>query len=312
MVYDEPRNFIGDTHWREPEPIQDGDEIQLDKGVLIQIGEATGKTDQDISGLFEKRKVAPVEEATSPLRTGLPEVPALRKANIAQAAVSQLRPRTLNSLLGTPKGQLGRAALPAKSPFELRNVREVGNEVEERAAKRQRVSHPIARKILSSPVSRLQTPKDKATPEVQHISQDLAVTEPAKPKATAALKKRTSQKKPSNTATVSWPRPETTKHRVLKTNGRAKERDLAPAMKKAPLATRDQPEVINVDSSGPNQEQVTQANRIRIVSSKPRKKLMYRDLIPQVRQAPKDFLEDAPEVTKRKTKNVPTSPDRPF
>lgn len=37
MVYDVPRNFIGDTHWRESQEIQDGDELQLEKGVLSKL-----------------------------------------------------------------------------------------------------------------------------------------------------------------------------------------------------------------------------------------------------------------------------------
>jgi hypothetical protein len=34
MVYDVPRNFIGDTHRRDEGSVQDGDELELEKGRL--------------------------------------------------------------------------------------------------------------------------------------------------------------------------------------------------------------------------------------------------------------------------------------
>ena len=40
MVYDVPRNFVGDTHWREKTELADGDELELETGgVLVQVGE---------------------------------------------------------------------------------------------------------------------------------------------------------------------------------------------------------------------------------------------------------------------------------
>jgi len=56
MVYDEHGNYIGDHHWRSAEEVQDGDELELDKGVLIEVGERMGTTQQDLTNLFEKRK----------------------------------------------------------------------------------------------------------------------------------------------------------------------------------------------------------------------------------------------------------------
>ena len=50
MVYDVSRNYIGDTHWREDELLQDGEDFELDRGILIQVGEATGSPDQALSG----------------------------------------------------------------------------------------------------------------------------------------------------------------------------------------------------------------------------------------------------------------------
>lgn len=303
MVYDESRNFIGDTHWREPEPIQDGDELQLDKGILIQIGEATGKTDQDISGLFEKRKAAPVEDGnTSPATTRRPQVSSPREVRVAPTATSQLMPRTLNSVLGTPKVQLGRAALPAKSPFELRHADGTENGIEKRAAKRQRVSYPGVTTTLSSPASCVQAPSKRARSEVQPVDQEAADNGAIGCRDEVDVPTGKSANKPLNGKTVprqqkGW---ETAKN--PKVNGAPKERNLGPAGKKAPAPTVrlqdrevNRSDVINADSSGrsePSEEPISQGSRLRIVSSKPRKKLMYRDLLPQARQttkAPSDY-----------------------
>ena len=152
MVYDVSRNFVGDTHWRELNSIQDGDDLELDKGVLIQVGESMGSTDQDLSSLFKKRSNP---GAVSPERT-LPVQPAsVATGNSTSVPLSQLRPRTLNSVLGIPKTPLGRAAIPLKSPFQLRlrteNVCDPSAEV--RAAKRQRIETPAERAAIPVPVS---------------------------------------------------------------------------------------------------------------------------------------------------------------
>ncbi len=52
-------NHHRDMHWREDELLQDGDEFELAREIPIQVGEATGSTEQDLTGLFEKRKEAP-------------------------------------------------------------------------------------------------------------------------------------------------------------------------------------------------------------------------------------------------------------
>ncbi|KAI7596190.1 hypothetical protein KC316_g63 [Hortaea werneckii] len=110
MVYDVPRNFIGDTHWTASE-LQDGDELTLDKeGVIVQVAEARWNM-------------------------------ALRRLLLRRPHRRLLE--SLNALLGTPKGPIGKATLPAKSPFELRHrdVNGVENEQWEagRPPKRQRI-----------------------------------------------------------------------------------------------------------------------------------------------------------------------------
>ncbi|KAK5699093.1 hypothetical protein LTR97_006742 [Elasticomyces elasticus] len=147
MVYDVPRNYIGDSHWTGGEALQDGDEVMLDKGgVMVQVAEAVGRTETDLTDLRKSRKKDVGERGSSPPAGG-PQTPATRTINAASRPVTQLKHRSLNALLGTPKGPIGKAALPAKSPFELRheNVENHGWE-EGRPPKRPRVE-PAAEHI---------------------------------------------------------------------------------------------------------------------------------------------------------------------
>ncbi|KAL8733222.1 MAG: hypothetical protein Q9166_002239 [cf. Caloplaca sp. 2 TL-2023] len=177
MVYDVPRNFIGDTHWREPQVIQDGDELELEKGVLIQVGEQVERTETDLSELLEKRKPklasggagdtprdipvtfhtpAEIQPADAPYSTVDRSMPAI---------FSQLRPKSLNALLGRSRGPVGRAALPSKSPAEQRREKEnVSNDIE-RSPKRRRLQHPTnANATVSSPLLR----------KIDHVSEPAA------------------------------------------------------------------------------------------------------------------------------------------
>lgn len=146
MVYDLSKNFIGDHHWCEKDPLQDGDELELDKGVLIQVGDSTGTTIQDLSGLFEKRKKALPDTPGRATPTKLGPVGTTRPIPVQ---LSQLRPKSLNALLGTPKGPLGRATVPSKSPCQLRLEDENARPEEERSVKRQRVETQSERAVLA-------------------------------------------------------------------------------------------------------------------------------------------------------------------
>ena len=142
MVYDVPRNYIGDTHWRDKDPVQDGDEVELDRGILIQVGEILGSVEQDLTELLEKRKKAPevlVNETLPSLApaASLIDLDAVGRAKGRQSTHSQ-RPRPLTALLGTPRGPIGRAAFSTVSPHEKRVHRDQIERSKERIAKRQR------------------------------------------------------------------------------------------------------------------------------------------------------------------------------
>ena len=144
MVYDIPRNYIGDTHWREDYPVQDGDEFELDRPVIVQVGEQVGSVEQDLTGLLEKRhKKDSVLERRPELSSSSPPVPLVASGPRAGNVIpTPLRPKSLNALLGTPKGRIGRASLPKYSPYELRRGVENAERTLQPYAKRQRVESP--------------------------------------------------------------------------------------------------------------------------------------------------------------------------
>ncbi|KAF2742846.1 hypothetical protein M011DRAFT_371337, partial [Sporormia fimetaria CBS 119925] len=135
MVYDTNRNFQGDTYWKDSNAIQEGDELTLDKGIMVEVADAVGVSQTDLTPLFEKTK-KPLQE------NGIPDARPTARPVSRPLAGSQLRHKSLNALLGTPKGPIGKA-LPVKSPFELRmeKEKEKENGSPSRAVKRQKTTH---------------------------------------------------------------------------------------------------------------------------------------------------------------------------
>ena len=279
MVYDVPRNFIGDTYWREDEPVQDGDEFELEKGILIQVGESTGKMDQDLTGIFEKRGKAQAESPAKVVlpHTGLASTAISKAASSAAVASSQLRPRTLNSLLGTPKGALGRATLPTKSPCEQRRERE-NHHFEDRVAKRRRLECSYEQKNVGS-LGILTRETTLAKHQVNEVGTYLR-QEVAKERVTTTSPKKAISKvtKPESRTTVSLdPDGE---QRERSKFGTAEARDSVRQQQR--MAHLEGTATPNTSASGIEEEHERSAQvRLRIASQKPRRKLMYRDLLSQ-------------------------------
>ena len=119
MLYDIPRNFIGDTHWQESNEVEDGDEVTLEKaGVLVQIQERTETLQADLTGLWQSR-----QDKANDTRA---RVIAGQGAgdNPARGAFRQgtLVPRDPNRTPKTPRPMTGRATLSTKSPHEEREA----------------------------------------------------------------------------------------------------------------------------------------------------------------------------------------------
>ncbi len=323
MVYDVSRNYIGDMHWREDEVLQDGDEFQLDRGILIQVGEATGSMEQDLTGLLEKRKKAPEVVVNEEV---LQQPVAVPMAGSIAAQPPQLRPKTLNALLGTPKGRIGRAALPTKSPHELRLESENSNWDEDRPAKRQRIEPQLKRRTEPNKMPPPRIPADirgpdegvnrtvagtlldkqseeRRVPTTMKSSSlsraEITVTRPpiapiqrsrngkedeASKRAVEPLPK----KRPSgpggseSTAQQKKRKPDQVAQVSPKAKKIAKRLDHEPETSYARSSTIAKPtEIASDEDAASNNKQPKRNLKLQMVSRKPRKKLMYRDLLPQ-------------------------------
>jgi len=321
MVYDVPRNFIGDMHWRNDEPVEDGDELDLEKGVMVQVGEAIGSMEQDLTELLEKRRVAKV----SPLAkktTGLPS-PCPSSGNTTTAPSTQLRPKSLNALLGTPRGRYGRAMLPTVSPFEERRQTNKPSFPEEgRCVKRQKLNQPPLNKIPqqspSFPRARPSLPDRRPIPastpklakpavrrqkhqqhEVIEIdSADERTSEPRNNSIQLSLIPRSKRATPKQTRPTSplfcssSPPVSTTNH-LPPANPVLNE----PFLPKEPSASDDSVPV----------------NPLRPAGRRPRKKLMYKDLLPPKqspsRNDPSDAVPTAPQKIPKDTPAPAAAPD---
>lgn len=162
MVYDETGNYIGDHHWRANDEVQDGDEMELDKGALIQVGERMGTTQTDISNLFEKRK----SSQGSPQANDAASLTPRASAPIRSSGSSQPF-RSLSDLLGIKKAPIGHLVSPYEErhpPPSAVNVPESS----ERAPKRQKVSSQKTSPLEKAPMNKRNTQIVDLTEEDVH------------------------------------------------------------------------------------------------------------------------------------------------
>lgn len=293
MIYDVPRNFIGDTHWREDEAVQDGDELQLEKGVLVQVGEAVGHIEQDLTALFEKRRQKP---AASPCMLTSPPRPTWgATARSAPAPLSQRRPKSLNALLGTSRGPHGRAMLSAMSPYEHRQRGEHDNMEDGRAFKRQRLDSSLDQNAETSLWVR--------TADTRGISRD---QRKENPRAASSARKNTKDtgceiievsSSGEETPVLQRVRPRGSSNDRDRQNQRMSSPDAPPLFVSQPSEnTMSRAETASPDLMvEPLENHLTVhekavpthtishtvVNPLRIISRKPRKKLMYKNLLPQ-------------------------------
>ncbi len=169
MVYDDSKNYIGDAHWRETGEFLEGEELRLDKGVMVEVGEQIGHTETDLAPvILDKRR----SEAIS----SLPCVPLSSNPIISvprpPGTLPQARPKSLAAVLGASQGRIGRARLPGKSPFEQRqnNVQRPPQTDEDRVTKRPRIAADRTDKEnrISNPTTtrQIQSPTAKALGKV--------------------------------------------------------------------------------------------------------------------------------------------------
>ncbi|KAI9163648.1 hypothetical protein HJFPF1_05270 [Paramyrothecium foliicola] len=167
MVYDERGGFVGDAHWQGEQDLEDGEELQLDRGsAIVQVCDYTGEQQQDLTEILDKRaQEVEKRRASAAARMGgsmsqstvRTPAPSSRIASMPSASTTplarrqeglrpqphfQLLHRPLSAIVPSP-GPIGRAAVPEHSPYDARRAEQgqrQGAGTEAPARKRRRLS----------------------------------------------------------------------------------------------------------------------------------------------------------------------------
>jgi hypothetical protein len=150
-VFDEEGNHCGQKHW-QGDFLQDGDEFLLEN-ILVSVQDQLRSTQTNLAPLFDRRK----KQSTNDIHghhdhprishvprahTQAPEQNFTAPQNVPRqthsSASMRSKHRSLNSLLGAPRGPVGKALAP-KSLFELRNSEDIESHADGPAAKRKRI-----------------------------------------------------------------------------------------------------------------------------------------------------------------------------
>lgn len=126
MVYDVPRNFLGDLHWTSGDDLQEGDEMTLEKGgIMVEVSERIGTIQTDLSDLLQRKDKTPAKTPAprTIVRHGTPLSAAQSVTPRTPHGISKtpMKHKSLNALLGRSRRPIGKASLPTESPFEVRN-----------------------------------------------------------------------------------------------------------------------------------------------------------------------------------------------
>ncbi|PHH71961.1 hypothetical protein CDD83_5062 [Cordyceps sp. RAO-2017] len=148
MVYDERGALVGDAHRRGAAP-REGDELELDRGAaLVLVAQRVAERLQDLSALVERRARAGLvgrggrdggqqqqqqslqergqqqqQESLQQRGQQQQRQQSLQERGNQQQPHFQLNHRPLRAIVPSP-GPLGRAAIPTRSPFEIRRAEE--------------------------------------------------------------------------------------------------------------------------------------------------------------------------------------------
>lgn len=248
MVYDTAGNFVGDQHGRHEEGIHDGDELELDRGVLVQVCESMERTETDLSGLYSNKKT---QQSPRPRPGGPSVVPSMRPGTPVRSSLSSQQPRSLKDLLGIRKTPVTRVV----SPYEQRQLSE------ENARDRSSPDRP-AKRVKATPKG----PRDQTRPPPMVIDLcEPSGNPPAPAPATSASVRGSDPPRDS-------PRPQTTKN--TRTEPRMKNTTIPPRTAPAPSP----PSVPPIAECKPPEAPL---NTLRISIDRPRKKLLYQALLPK-------------------------------
>ena len=322
MVYDVPRNFIGDSHFAHGQEPQEGDELELEKGcVLVQIADVVAKTDTDLTELLQSR------ERKSPHKAGLSSSPANMLSPMPNGAFSRSsnsRPsqqhqkhKSLNALLGTPKGRVGKAVLPTKSPFELRHDGQENERWEDGPSHKRRKTDGSTKehkeKSAVTPGANSTRDTSHQKPEVIDLCSDgvtntaTETTEPSARTTTASSKRR------SNIHNVTRPTDKPKRADRLTTGNTRPSETPVPAQSVQP--SREESGVVEMEPS------FRKGGSLRLASNAPRRMLVCQEQLSRRSNSQPRKLSDngsiAPlqqptEAPRQPPQRLPEEPDMPF
>ncbi|ESZ96335.1 hypothetical protein SBOR_3267 [Sclerotinia borealis F-4128] len=168
MVFDDRSNLVGDAHWRENAPLDEGAELELERnGILVEVSEFLERKDQDLTELIDKRVKEREERFIARNGDSSPARSAAYVIRSQSIAAAHLKPRPLNSILGTPSGHYGKALVPNTSLFEQRKILNASNTDENespRPTKRRKANEPppsksgFAQNLMGATLSFTPTP----------------------------------------------------------------------------------------------------------------------------------------------------------
>lgn len=195
MVYDDRTNYVGDTHYHTT-TLEEGEELELERGVLVEVGELLAKQDQDlgeilqsVQGAAKSARQASIAPERGAGRGATPGPTAGRYTTPAPAPrqmsiISSGSVRPLCALLDTPSGHHGRALMPITSPFEDRENR-LASETPEPASKRRKVDNAPGAQPLWARTSLMQsgTRGEISLPTARPMARELSYPDSIAPKA---------------------------------------------------------------------------------------------------------------------------------
>lgn len=218
--------------------------MELDKGVLIQVGESMDKTETDLSPLFERRagQASQASQGSSSQRNA--------PLRFTPSQSSQ-QSRSLNDLLGIKRTPIERL----RSPYEQRQSPRPAENPDSRPAKRQRTSSP--EDVPERPVVIDLEPSNKPT-------------EPRAP-APATLRRPKVLGRPET-----YPRPLIPNQSTPTSQNASASAKPDPKSHSFPEYAQSTPQ-----SSASKPPSSAPRNTLQLSKEKPRKKLMYRALLPR-------------------------------
>ena len=256
MVYDTPGTFVGDLHWRQEAEIQDGDELELDKGVLIQVCERMERTETDLSKLYQRKNPTgsprPTQSFTQSPRASTPLQP---------SQPSNPR-RSLNDLLGIKRTPIESLAAPYEA---LHTLAQREQNASERASKRQKL---LTEERQQEKRAHPPRPSEPVVIDLVESSTPEPAPAPQQPSKSVATPRRDFNPERSGTH-VSSSHAETSS--LLTMVHQKHDNPYSFSKSTAPSTS------LEIQH---NQTPNTPVNTLRLSATKPRKKLMYTALLP--------------------------------